>query len=430
MRHSTSLIQNTIFIGMDVHKDSYTLCCYTIADNRYWGHLRMEAKPELILSYIDRAKEFYDVDANVVCGYEAGCLGYNLQRFLAKKGISCVILAPSTMKKSSNERKLKTDKRDAETIASCLAMNGYKPVFVPTKQDEEIKCFIRMREDHVKLAKALKQEINAFCLSQGKRYSEGKHYWTQTHMDWLNNLPLSPIDRETLDTYLLSLARLNETLQRLDKRIEEFAQLDAYRENVKKLCCFIGVRVYTAMAIIVEIGDFQRFGKAENFAAYVGLVPGEHSSDKSVLHLSITKAGNSHVRRLITESSQCYSRGKPGFKSAVLKKRQANCTDADVAYADRCNERLRRKCQRMKMCNKPFNVAKTAVARELACFIWGMITGHHNRSVSTEATFTADTLDSHQAGTRGRPLSFGQKKEVSPVPPSRKKGRGVLNKAG
>lgn len=428
MKTNTSHIRDTIFIGMDVHKDSYTLCCHTIADNRYWGHTKMDANPNLILNYVKKAKEFFDLDAHVVCGYEAGCLGYSLQRFLAKYGIECVILAPSTMKKSSNERRLKTDKRDAESIASCLAMDGYKPVFVPTEYDEEVKRFIRMREDHLKIAKALKQEISAFCLSHGYRYTGGKNYWTQKHMEWLKKLSFSPLDRETLDTYLLSLQHLSETVERLDKRIEEFAQMDVYREKVEKLCCFIGVKVYTALAILVEIGDFERFANAENFASYVGLVPGEYTSDSSVKRLGITKAGNTHVRRLLTESSQSYSRGKVGAKSADLKRRQGKCSPKDVAYADRCNERLRRKCQKMQHTNKHFNVAKTAVARELACFMWGMLTGHHERGQVSENHEVTETICVTKPSDRGRPLSFGQKKEVSPEPPSRKKGRGVTKR--
>ena len=428
MTNSTFHLHNTIYIGMDVHKESFTLCCYTLEDKQCWGGTKIDANFNLVLKYVQRAKEFYDLNAKVVCGYEAGCLGYSLQRFLTKHGIECIILAPSTMETAPKARKLKTDKRDAEVIARCLAMDSYKPVFIPTEQDEEIKRFVRMREDHQKLAKSLKQEINAFCLSHGYRFTAGKNHWTQKHMDWLQELQLSKIDRETLDTYLLSLGHLNETLNRLDKRIEEFAQMDAYREKVQRLCCFIGVKVYTALAIAVEIGDFERFANAKHFASYVGLVPGEHSSDKSITRLGITKAGNAHVRRLLVESAQHYSRGKTGQKSADLKKRQALCSPKDVAYADRCNERLREKSSRMRWTNKNYNVSKTAIARELACFMWGMVTEHHERGGAATITKEANNVKAATLAFRGRPLSLCPKKEVSPEPPSRKKGRGAAKR--
>lgn len=125
----------------------------------------------------------------------------------------------------------------------------------------------------------------------------------------------------------------------------------------------------------VEVGDFQRFASANQFASYIGLVPGEDSSSESVNRLGITKAGNTHVRRLLVEAAQSYTRGQVGYKSAALKKRQAGNTPEVIAYADRANERLRRKYYKMVLSkSKRTNVAKTAVARELSCFIWGMMT--------------------------------------------------------
>jgi len=126
---------------------------------------------------------------------------------------------------------------------------------------------------------------------------------------------------------------------------------------------------------MVEIGDFMRFPSAEQYAAYLGIVPGEHSSADSRNRLGITKAGNTHVRRLLVESAQSYGRGKIGHKSKELIKRQQGNTPKVIAYADRANERLRRKYYQMILRGKTSNVAKTAVARELACFMWGMMTG-------------------------------------------------------
>jgi transposase len=110
-------------------------------------------------------------------------------------------------------------------------------------------------------------------------------------------------------------------------------------------------------------------------ASYLGLVPGEDSSGNKQNRLSITKAGNSHVRRLLVESAQGYTRGKIGHKSADLKRRQNGNAPQVIAYADKANERLRRKFYRMTLKNNTNrNVAATAIARELACFIWGLMT--------------------------------------------------------
>ena len=144
---------------------------------------------------------------------------------------------------------------------------------------------------------------------------------------------------------------------------------------MKKLCCFIGVKTHTALSVIVEVGDFKRFASAENFASYLGLVPGEDSSGDGKTRLGITKAGNRHVRLLLTEAAQCYARGQVGFKSKELKSRQKGNATEVIAYADKANERLRRRYYKMVLGkNKKANVAKTAIARELACFMWGMMT--------------------------------------------------------
>ena len=127
--------------------------------------------------------------------------------------------------------------------------------------------------------------------------------------------------------------------------------------------------------ITYQVGDFKRFASAEKFAAYLGLVPGEDSSGKDKNRLSITKAGNRHIRLLLTEAAHCYCRGQIGFKSKALKARQSGNTSQIIAYADKANERLRRKFYKMVLNKgKKHNVAATAIARELACFMWGMMT--------------------------------------------------------
>lgn len=80
---------------------------------------------------------------------------------------------------------------------------------------------------------------------------------------------------------------------------------------------------------------------------------------------------------MLAEAASRYNRGFAGKKSVVLKKRQEGNTPEVIAYADRGSERLRRKYNHLVLNNKkPTNIAKIAVARELACFIWGMMTDH------------------------------------------------------
>jgi len=365
-------MKSILYVGMDVHKDNYVLCSYNFEKDEYFA--RIEAKPEArnIVQYINQLKLKHNYD-EVVCGYEAGSLGYSLYHDLKELGVDCIILAPTTM---AQKRKngIKNDKRDAKNIASCLAFGTYSPVYVPTEEDNAVKEYIRMRDDTKLAFKKVKQQITSFCLRHGKRFIEGSSYWTLKHLKWLNDLQLdNMILQETLSEYLISYYQTQIKLETFDKRIEELSKDERYAEKVKKLSCMIGVKTHTALATIVEIGDFKRFIKAENFASYLGLVPGENSSGGTKRITGITKAGNSHIRRLLVEAAQCYTRGQIGHISKELAKRQSGNDPNVIAYANKGNERLRRKAYKIMFKSKR-NIAVTAVARELACFIWGLMT--------------------------------------------------------
>ena len=373
-KRRSQMNNTTVYVGMDVHKESFTLCAYTLEKEKGSYSRRTPADYKEILKYLEFLRTVYGNDTIFVCGYEAGCLGYTLYHQLTDHHVDCVILAPTTMLEQRGKKRIKTDKRDAEIIGKCLAQHNYSPVHVPTASDEEVKEFLRMRDDHKLALKKVKQQILAFCLRHNYRY-DGNSHWTAAHINWLKSLTPEALYKEILDEYLLTYTTLSDKLERLDKRIEELAAKDEYKEAVRKLCCFIGVKTHTALSVIVEVGDFKRFASAEKFASYIGLVPGEDSSGDSQTRLGITKAGNRHVRMLLTEASQCYSRGQIGYKSKALKARQDGNTPQVIAYADKANERLRRRYYKMVLSKcKKHNVAKTAIARELACFMWGMMT--------------------------------------------------------
>jgi len=370
---------STVYVGMDVHKETFSVCCYTNEKEKAEYSQTMDAHYSKVLNYIEAMRFHYGNDVLFICGYEAGCLGYTLYHQLTKHGIKCVILAPTTMSKPAGGKKIKTDKRDAALIARCLAHNDYKAVHIPTDKDEQIKEYIRMRNDHNLALKKIKQQILAFCLRHGYKYDGGKNHWTQKHLAWLRTIGIDGIYEEILDEYLLTYHTLKDKIERLDRRIEELASDEEYRDKVNKLVCFIGIKTHTALAVIAETGDFNRFKDARSYSAYLGLVPGEDSSGQKRTGLSITKAGNSYIRTLLVEAAQSYTRGQVGYKSKNLRERQGSNPPEIITYADKANERLRRKYYGMTLRNgKRANVAKTAVARELSCFIWGMITANYN----------------------------------------------------
>lgn len=366
---------NTIvYIGMDVHKESYTLCCYCYDTDKVEYRQTVSADYRLVLKYMESMRKRYEGDVTFVCGYEAGCLGYSLYNQLRNHHVDCKILAPTTMA-ITNTNRVKTDRRDAANIARCLAFHTYSEVYVPDEEDVAVKEYIRMRDDQKLALKKIKQQILAFVLRQGKKFEGGKTYWTGAHIKWLKTLDLSDLSKETLTEYLVTYEYLTEKIERLDKRIQELSSKEKYQETVDNMSCFLGIKTHTALSMIVEVGDFKRFEKAPKFAGFLGLVPSENSSADSINRYGITKSGNSHLRRLLVEAAQSYTRGTVGYKSQDLRKRQEGCSPEVIAYADKANERLRRRFYKMTL-GKGIkrNVAVTAIARELACFMWGVAT--------------------------------------------------------
>ena len=367
-----------IKIGMDVHTTNFTLCAMEPvigAEDRVFANIQVGPDYKNVILFIESLKQKlgmtdkYDIE----CGYEAGCLGYSLYNQLTNAGIKCVILAPTTMLTEQGQR-IKTDKRDAKLIATCLSYGGYHPVYIPTAEDDSVKEYLRMRDDHKLAQKKVKQQINAFCLRHSHRYDGTK--WTIKHIQWLKKLELSPMYRETLNEYITTYVEQEAKIERYDKRIDEIASQEQYQENVKKLTCFLGIRTHTALSLIVETGDFCRFVKGNLYGAYLGLAPGEHSSSDHIGRLGITKAGNTHLRMLLIEATRGICKGAIGYKSKELRARQKGNQAEVIAYADKANARLRSKYYKLIRHGKKRNVAVAAVARELACFIWGMMTGN------------------------------------------------------
>jgi transposase len=378
-------MKRIIRIGMDVHSKSYNLCALESIwgqKDRILAEAKVAATADEVARFIKALAKRYGLDekTDILCGYEAGCFGYSLYHQLRERKIHCVILAPTTMPAPRGPR-IKTDIRDAFEIARCLINGNYNHVYVLDDVDNDVKEYVRMRDDHKIAFKRIKQQIGAFCLRLGFQYSEGTR-WTKRHLAWLRQLPLRAMQKETLDDYLLTYMHLEERLAQFDRRIEELASRERYQEKLKDLGCFLGMSTYNSLSLLVEVGDFERFVKAPQFSAFLGLVPGEHSSGDNINRLSISKAGNTHLRSLLIEAAQCYCRGIIGYKSKALKARQAGNAQEVIAYADRANVRLRKKYYRMLRHGKKRNVIVAAIARELACFIWGMMTKSYEREVA------------------------------------------------
>ena len=361
-----------IYVGMDVHKDSFSLCCFNPAQNQFFGETKMTADHKQIVKYLHNINEKHGGQLKFRLCYEAGCLGYVLYHRLIDEGFDCSIVAPTTILKG--KKRVKTDRLDARSLAQNLAFGTCSTIAIPNAADVQIREFIRMRDDHQRELKRIKQETLAFLLRNG--YVTDSTPWTIKHMSWMRSLKLAGILQKVLDAYLESYQTLSERIASMDAEIETISKSSAYQERVGHLRCFKGIETLTAMSLVTEIGDFHRFPKAKNLMSYLGLVPGEDSSSERIRHLPLTKAGNTHVRRLLIEAAQSLVRGQVGSKSKRLKSRQAGQPEKVIRYADHGIIRLQKRYRQMIARGVRHNAAVAAVARELAGFIWGMETNN------------------------------------------------------
>ena len=380
-----------VYIGIDVHTSNYTLCSldpgYGVKKDNYYAEVQFTNNfVTNVVNYVSNLKKKLK-DCEFVCGYEAGCLGYSTYKDLTKAGIKCVIMAPSTMAVQKGGKKVKNDRRDARVIAQCLAYQTYKEVYVLSEHDEAVRGYLRMRDSHKKELKRIKQQIIAFCTGHGL-FSPTKSNWTVAHLKWLKGLKFNdPVEQEIINEYLSSYTYLCDKIKAMDVRIEVLASEKQYCENVKKLRCIKGIETNVALTLLAEIGDFNRFSKPTDFAAYLGLIPGEQSSGDKVRGTGITKAGNSTLRQKLTEAAKGYWRGRIGMKSATFKKFEKELPKEVTEYALKANTRLQRKFFNMThVKGKNMNVAASACAREMACFVWGLITNHYDKAPAVPKT--------------------------------------------
>jgi transposase len=364
------------YIGLDVHKDSISIA---VLDDRKPGFDeradsdvigKWEAatnSPKLI-----RTIKGYQDKGEVFVAYEAGCLGFEVYHFLKDHGIPCKIIPANSVFRPGNEKKIKTDRRDALLIARMLKRGEGHGIHVPGREQEAVRDYIRCRGDLVDDLTRTKQRIQKFLLRHGYRY-ETQRYWSGLHIKWMKGLEFErEMEKLSLEQYLSHLEDLTERIKRMERRIEETAQQPEYRQEVQNLRAFRGIDYLTALALICEIGDFRRFPSAGAFMSYLGLVPSEFSSGKKRNQGGITKAGNTHIRRLLTESAWHYPR--PVKVGKRLAERRVGTGEPVIARADKAMRCLHDKYYQMIHHRKNVCVAITAVSRQLAGYIWGVMT--------------------------------------------------------
>jgi transposase len=298
--------------------------------------------------------------------YEAGPCGYALQRQLQTPRLHCDVIAPSLVPRKPGER-VKTNRRDARKLAELLRAGLLTVVRPPTPEAEAVRDLCRARDDVREDLQRARHRVQKLLLRRGLHY-RGKA-WTRTHRTWLRALPWAhAAEQVVMDDYLLALEQQETRLRELDAQLQVVATTAPYAESVAWLRCFRGIDTLTAILLLAELHDLQRFPSPRALMAFVGLVPSEASSGETYRRGRITRTGNTLVRRLLVEAAWHYQhRATVGV---TLARRRAGQPGRVIAIADRAQQRLCRRFRALAARQLPRPKIAVSVARELSGFLW------------------------------------------------------------
>jgi transposase len=355
----------TLFVGLDVHKETIVVAVAEAGRNP----ARVVATVPYEWKALSKVLEKLGPKSAISCCYEAGPTGYGLARSLRAMGWDCIVIAPSLVPKKSGER-IKTDRRDAIKLAQNHRAGELVAVAIPDEASEAIRDLERARDDAKKAERVARHQLAKFLLRQGRRYP-GKTTWNDTHRAWIAGQKFAePAHQHVLADGLATVEAATLRVSQLTLRLRELAQNWDRMPLVKALQALRGVEFVTAVTVVAEVGDFRRFPTAGDFMGYVGLIPTEHTTGDTRRRGPITKTGNAHVRRLLVESAWHYRR-QPRMSKAI-RERSVGIAPGVCAIAWKAQKRLHGRLMKLVGRGKHPAEAVTAVARELAGFIWAI----------------------------------------------------------
>lgn len=355
------------FIGIDTSKLKNAIA---IAEGgrdgemRYWGEI--DTTDAATRKLIRKLAAKY---AKLTFCYEAGPTGYGLYRLITSLGHECSVVAPSLIPRKAGDH-VKTNRRDAQSLARNLRAGELTAVWVPDERHEAMRDLSRARESAVDDLKSKRQQILSLLLRLGLHYP-GKKTWGKSHRNWLAIQTIGQREQRIVIEELLGAERqAQDRVDRLEQAIREAVPEWSLAEVVTALMSVRGIDLVAAVTILAELGDLSRFISPRELMAYLGLVPSERSTGDNVKRGGITKAGNRRARRILVEASWSYR-----YPPRIGRDKQAKVDAAPEpvrAIAWKAQTRLSSRFRMLSKKGKRPTIVVTAIARELCGFIWAI----------------------------------------------------------
>ena len=359
----------TLYLGLDVHKEQTVIAILEgdrEAEPRHYGSVST-SQHALERSIRRIAKSHRRSLSDLYVCYEASGCGFWIARRLLQMGVRCDVIAPSLIPTKSGDR-VKTDKRDAATLAKLLRSNDLVAVNIPDSVDEAIRDLCRARTDAIDDLRRAKTRLLAMLRRLGYNYS-GKTHWTEAHKRYLRHLTLPDVAHNivlednlaTIDFHTGRITTIEDAMLTL---LEDWQR----KPLVEALMAFKGFKLVAAMVTVSEIGTFSRFEHPKKLMAFLGLIPSEHSSGSRQKRGGISKCGNPHARWILVEQATHYR--VPPKVSAQLSARQEGAARWIRELSWKTQLRLSHRFKMLRKRQLHHNKIKVSVARELCAFIW------------------------------------------------------------
>jgi transposase len=358
---------STLYVGMDVHKESIAVA-YVAQDHGAevvsLGTIgTRQCDIDTLLRHLQSKGQ------QLVFDYEAGPCGSWLYRYLMKKGSVCWVVAPSLIPTKPGDR-VKTDRRDARQLARLMRSGDLTPVYVPAVDDEAIRDLSRAREETLRDLKAAKLRLKAFLLRHDIRYT-GRANWSPAHLRWLSEVVCpTPAQHIVFQEYVQTVTEQTERLQRLEHELHEQVHTWRCQPVVEAFQALRGVQCTVAVTTVAALGDLTRFDNPRQLMHYLGLTPSAYSSGARRQQGSMTKTGNTHARRALVEGAWAYR--YPAKVSRHLQLRLEKLPKSIQAISGKAQVRLCKRYRQLLAKGKNAKQVVVAIARELSAFMWAI----------------------------------------------------------
>lgn len=345
----------TIFIGMDVHKRTYSLTA--ICDGIKIKTETMKGDPNLLIKYL---KNHYGT-GKIISAYEAGFCGFHLHRLLVAAGINNIVVHAASIE-ISNDR-VKTDKRDSVKIATHLSQGRLECINIPTVEREDFRAITRVREAFIK------QRTRTACQIKSLLFQHGlisAHDNKKVSEKWIKRLLITNLShglKFALEMYIKIWLEFNLKIKEISLEMKEQAKKDNEIDKVYQSCPGIGIT--SARILANELGDMSQFKNEGQLFSFVGVTPCEYSSGEHVRQGHITKQGKPILRRILVQAAWTAIRNDDELYEIFDRiAKKAGMKRAIIGVARRMIGRIRACLRTSKLYSSPLNRKQSRALKE------------------------------------------------------------------